>query len=394
MSLWWISITAKSSGRRLGAIVVLSAAAALLLPAAAPPAYASEISIAVVGPESGPNAGRTGAIWEGAQAAADTINARGGVRGGLLRLVRMDDGCSAETAEKTAEALAARRVDLVIGHPCSGAAESAAKIYAAKGVIFIATSSRHPGLTSPRPGATIFRIAGRDDRQGDAAAAFLATHFHGLKIALVHDRTRYARSLSGRVATLVENAAGKPPILATLIAGEKDFPRVLEKINEADAVFFAGFPLEAGMLLGQMRAAGSRAAMLFSDSVGSAEFDKTFGRDVRDAFVLRARFGFRGDPVALQNDNDERIKDGDRANAAAAIEAFASAGARADTLAPDKVQIVLNGYALHTPLGVIQFDTNGDAGRPSFDILKWTGHSWEGLNPSPLESLSRETIAQ
>jgi branched-chain amino acid transport system substrate-binding protein len=356
-------------------------------------AFASDIVIAVVGPATGANAPRTRAIWDGALAAQKAIDGRGGIKGVSIRLVRRDDRCSAAEAGKIAGELADQRVDLVVGHPCAAAAESAAKIYAARGTIFIATSSRHPGLTSSRAGRTIFRMSGRDDVQAAEAAAFLISHFKNKKIAIVNDRTQFARELADRVAGRIRNAREATPIEAALIGGEKEFPRTVAKIKGADAVFYAGFPLEAGMLYMQLRQSGSRAVMLFSDSIGSPEFTTTFGPDVRDAFVLRARFAIGGDAVNPEED-DERLRAGDHANGSAAIEAYAAAAQLADTLEADRVAIILNGYALETSLGVIRFDAKGDAVRPSYDLLRWTGHSWEGLNGSPLGSLSRETQAQ
>lgn len=397
LSPFSISVLSIALHRARGAAAFLRTAALgfLVHGGLGPAAAAADITVAIAGPNAGVNAGRTHAIWDGVRATANAINATGGVRGAAIKLIRKDDGCTSDRAARAAEELAALRVDLVIGHPCSGAAQSAAKVYAAKGVIFIAPSSRHPALTAERAGATIFRIAGRDDKQADAAAAFFLEHFKGKALAIVQDRTRYARELAERVSALLAKAGEKEPTVATLVAGELEFPRVTEKIKSADAIFFAGFPVEAGMLHAQLRASGARAAMLFSDSVGSTEFTGTFGADLRETFILRARFAINGDDPALQSSDGARLRDGDRANGAAALEAYAEAAQRADALAPASVQIILNGYLLKAPSGVMQFDANGDADRPSFDILQWTGHSWNGgPNSAPLDMSSRERLAQ
>ena len=68
---------------------------------------------------------------------------------------------------------AVRKPAFVVGHPCSGSAVAAASLYGAAGIVFIAPGVRHPALTAKRAGMTVFRLAGRDDRQGDAAAHWL-----------------------------------------------------------------------------------------------------------------------------------------------------------------------------------------------------------------------------
>lgn len=365
-------LLALGAGLGLGAALGLGSVLAL---AAAGAAAASEIRVVVAGPRSGPNADRTRAIFNGAEGAAAALNRQGGIRGTEIKLILKDDACSADRAAQVASEAAAESADLVIGHPCSGAAESAAKIYAAKGVIFIATSSRHPGLTASRAGPSIFRIAGRDDRQAAAAATFLSNHFHGKAIAITHDRTRYARELADEVGRLLAKTEPSAPTVATLVAGEMDFPKVTAKIKDADAIFYAGFPVEAGLLYGELRKAGSRAVVLFSDSVGSAEFVSTFGKDVGDALVLRPRFAVNADTSRV--DESLRLTDGDGVNAAAALYAYASAAAQAGALTPDNVRIILDGYALQTPQGVVRFDKAGDGERASYDVVRWSGHSWE-----------------
>ena len=56
----------------------------------------------------------------------------------------------------------------------------------AGGHAILAPATRHPALTEPRAGPTIFRLAGRDDRQGASAGTYLARKFAGKPVAVVY----------------------------------------------------------------------------------------------------------------------------------------------------------------------------------------------------------------
>ncbi len=147
----------------------------------------AEIAIAIAGPATGREAPRAAAALAGARRAAANINAKGGINGEQIAVIAADDGCDAARAGALAAELSQQKVALVLGHPCTAAALAAAKVYGEKNVLFIATSTRHKALTTPRAGATIFRLAGRDDKQGEEAGRYLADAFKGKSIAAVHD---------------------------------------------------------------------------------------------------------------------------------------------------------------------------------------------------------------
>lgn len=345
-------------------------------------AAAAEIVVSVAGPASGRQAARAQAILKGAREAADAINAQSGIKGERLRVDFADDACAATTAKALAADLARKKVDLVLGHPCGSAGAAAAAVYGETGTLFIATASRHPPAGSRRAGATVFNLAGRDDRQGAEAAAFLADHYRGRAIAIVHDRTREQQELANAATDALVRLGAATPITAGLIGGDMDFPLLTAKIKAADAVFFAGYPLEAGMLYGQLRKAGSNPAFLMSASNGTIELINTFGDDVRGTFVMRPRFSLDGDDNA--RDIDARLLAADETQAYAAVTAFAAAANLADSLNPGVIARELAARAYSTPHGSVHFNATGDSERPSFDVFMWTGVKWERTGSGPL----------
>lgn len=344
-------------------------------------ATASDIVVAIAGPTSGPQSDRMLSMQTGARKAADAINARGGIKGAKLRIELADDGCYAAKAIATAAALAAQKVDLVIGHPCDAAAIAAAKAYGASRTLFIAMGTRHHAWTRPAGALTVFRLSGRDDRQGLEAAKFLATLFNGKTIAVVHDRTSASIAIADNATKALIKAGMPSPISGTVIGGDKDFPVLTAKIKSAAAIFYAGYPLEAGSLLTQVRKAGSSATFLMSESNSSDEFANTFGAATAGAYVMRPRFALTDDGIA---DVETRISAADSTLAEAAVTAFAAAANAADSLNSENVARELSARSYTTAQGLVEFDETGEGKRPSFDVFTWTGQHWEAASSAPL----------
>ena len=78
------------------------------------------IKIAVAGPHSGANATFGMQEWRGAQKAVKDINAKGGVMGRKLALVKADDACEPKQAVAVANRIVSQdKVTAVVGHFCS-----------------------------------------------------------------------------------------------------------------------------------------------------------------------------------------------------------------------------------------------------------------------------------
>ncbi len=286
---------------------------------------AAETLIAIAGSKTGPHAERTRAIEQGARRAAETLNVSAGSD---FVIETIDDGCDDAKAAGVARALVAKNVALVLGHPCANAAIAAADIYGKSETVFIATATRYPGLTDKRAGPAIFRLAGRDGKQGAAAARYIAETFRGATIAVVHDRTLYARTIAEQALETLK-AAKVETISATIIGGDKEYARLVAKIKGAAAVFYAGFPLEAGFILQALRGAGSDARFIVTDSVATVEFTQSFAAKAKGVMALLPHMA-RTDVVAGP------VLNADATLAHAAVEAYASAQKRAASPDPNR----------------------------------------------------------
>lgn len=366
------------------ALRALSAAAGLAIAMPAP-ARADQLVI-VAGPSDGREALRTETLANAAAEAIAAINAAGGVNGEHLTLQRVDDGCERVKAAAAASEVAARKPALILGHPCAPAALAAADVYGKAEMLFIATATRAPALTAKRAGPTIFRLAGRDDAQGETAGRLLARAAPGAAVAIVHDRSRYGRDLADGAAAAYKRERGAPPITATIIGGDKDYRLTIAKVKNAAIVFFAGFPLEGGLVYKSLRAAGSQAEFIGADSFATDEFATTFGTDAKGVRALVSSAAWPGlvpQPGAsgpTRADADPAFE-GLRIKAAVAV--FAAAAAKAESNEPAKVAGELARGVFTSPLGPVSFSAEGDARIPSYQLVEWRGDEWSPPSAAP-----------
>ena len=165
-------------------------------PSLVPPKLAAaEIRIGFASALSGPYAA-TGTRYRAAvEVAVEQLNRDGGLLGQPVRVITADDACGVEQAEAAAHALVDAGVGFVVGHLCSHSSLVAAAVYEAAGVPMLSTTSSHPRLTEEGRG-NVFRLIGRDDRQGQIAGDFLAERWPRGKIAILDDGSTYGAGLA------------------------------------------------------------------------------------------------------------------------------------------------------------------------------------------------------
>jgi branched-chain amino acid transport system substrate-binding protein len=243
----------------------------LALLMAVTPAAASQI-VGLAVPSNGPKVAFGEQLVTVTRAAIAELNAAGGINGEPLTLQIEDDGCTADGGATVAAKFIAAKVALVVGHPCSNAALAAAKAYAGSGTVFLAIGARHPDLTAKRAGAAIFRMGGRDDRQAADTVSEFIDRLKGQRVAIVHDRTAYARNLADGVTAQFKAHGVTDIVTGTLVAGEKDYGALVAQLKAANpaAIYFAGFPNEAELVVNGLRANGVTALMIGCDALAGS----------------------------------------------------------------------------------------------------------------------------
>ena len=348
---------------------------------AATPASA-EIAIGVAGPMSG-NLSVFGAeMIAGAQQAVDDINAKGGVLGEQLVLEAVDDRCDRKQAESVANQMIGREIRLMVGHLCSGASIVAAPVYHQAGIIQISPGAREGKYTDRRPGPGIFRLTGRDDRQGPLAAAFLAEKHAGAKIAIVHDGSPYGSALAETTRSAL-NAAGKSEEVFEAYSPEQaDLTPLISRLSAEgiDVLFFAGDHTEAGLIVRRMRDAGMKTQLVSGDALMTDEFLSVAGEAGIGALMF-----YPPDPAKSPAAADMIARLAAKGMAAdgyvlpsyAAVQVWAAAVQSAGSFDYAAVAAAIAAGKVDTVLGTIDFDDKGDVDLPSYVIYEWRSDRYD-----------------
>jgi branched-chain amino acid transport system substrate-binding protein len=246
------------------------------------PARAQDVTIGVAGPITGPNAVFGEQMKRGAEMAIADVNAQGGVLGKKLALEIADDACDPRQAVAAANQLVGKKVVFVDGHYCSSSSIPASAVYNEAGILQITPASTNPALTddAAKKGWTnVFRTCGRDDAQGKVAGTYLAQHYKGKAVAVIHDKSTYGKGLADETKKAMNAAGLNEAMYEAITQGDKDFSALVSKMKQAniEAIYFGGYQTEAGLIVRQARDQGLKAQFIGGDALVTEEFWKITG---------------------------------------------------------------------------------------------------------------------
>jgi len=213
-----------------------------------------------------------------------------------VELIVKDDGFEPRQAVSVAEKLVQDGVWGVVGHFYSSSSIPASAVYFQAGIPQVTPTSTHPRLTS-QGFDTVFRVTGRDDQQALTAAEFIVGRLRARRVAVVHDRTEYGRTLAEALIRAVERAGRRVVCAEEIAQGDKEFGPLASRLKalEPDAIYFGGIFREGGYLIRQIRQAGLVAAFVSGDGVLDPEFVKIASEDAVTGVYLT----FAPDPRLL-----------------------------------------------------------------------------------------------
>jgi branched-chain amino acid transport system substrate-binding protein len=336
----------------------------------------AQIKLGVAGPITGPNAAFGAQLKNGTEQAVEDINAAGGILGQKLVLSVGDDVSDPKQGVSVANKFVGDGVKWVVGHFNSGVVMPASEVYAENGILMISPSATNPKITE-RGLWNVFRTCGRDDQQGEVAAAYIAKNFKDKKIAVIHDKTTYGQGLADETRKGLTKAGIKDVLYEGVNAGEKDFSALISKIKSvgADFVYWGGLHTEGGLIVRQMRDQGVKAVLISGDGITTDEFATIGGPGVEGTLMT-----FPPDPqkrpeaaavikkFAAKNFKPEAYT----LYSYAAVQIMAEGAKRANSVDPKKVAAALRGSApVKTVIGDIAFDKKGDITRPDYTMYTW-----------------------
>jgi branched-chain amino acid transport system substrate-binding protein len=261
-------------------------------PKAAEPSKAPEIpatiKLAMAAPLTGDYANFGLSDIEGMQLAVDEINAKGGVLGKKIELIRGDDkGDSKEAVSVAQKFVNDKDLVAVLGHFFSGCSLAAGPIYQKAGIPMLAVASTNPKV--PLTGDYVFRINVGDNYQGSQLAEWLYTKKGKKSIAVVYDNNDYGKGVYDAFRGKLEQLGGKIVDTETYVGGQdKDFSVIITKAKQAkpEALVIAGYYSDAALLVTQAKRLGLDVMTVGSDSIYSDDFTKIGGKAVEGVYTV------------------------------------------------------------------------------------------------------------
>jgi branched-chain amino acid transport system substrate-binding protein len=347
----------------------------------------AEVLIGVATALTGPVAWEGTSDHVGAEHAVANLNSKGGVFGEQIEMLVVDDACAADQAVPAARKLIDAGVVAVVGHHCSAASIPASQLYAKAGILMISPFSTNPKLTE-QGFQTVFRVLGRDDRQGEIAGDLLAERFGHRRIAILHDGSVYGRGLAEYTKARLNERGVAEAMLEAIEPGQLDYSDVIRRMQGAgvEVLYFAGFTQEAGLIVRQVRDSDYDLQLLVGDAVAAEDFALIAG-PAADGILMT--YG-PGPPATAENARlASQFAAGGYAgsfghapfHAYAIVQAWAQAADRAGTFETDAVAEVLHTQQFDTVLGRIGFDEKGDV--TGYGTYVW--HVWQDGEFAPLE---------
>jgi branched-chain amino acid transport system substrate-binding protein len=341
-----------------------------------PAAYA-DIIVGLVAPLTGPVAAYGDQVRNGAQAAVDAINEKGGILGEKIVLQLADDAGDPKQGVSAANLLVADGVRYVVGPVTSGVAIPASDVFAENGILMVTPTATAPELTT-RGLTNVFRTCGRDDQQAEVAAAYVLKNMKDKRVAIIHDKGTYGQGLADAFKAAI-NAGGMQEVqYNSLTPGEKDLSALITRIkaDNVDVIYFGGYHPEGGLLARQLRDVGVNATIIGGEGLSNTEYwaigneaaAGTLFTNASDALKNPASAG------AVKILKDKGIPpEAFTLNAYAAVEVL-KAGIEKASSADDTAAVATalkSGEPIPTAIGDLTYDENGDLTSPSFSLFKW-----------------------
>jgi len=350
-------------------------------------ANAQDIKIAVVGSITGPNAAYGEQMKHGAEMAIKDINAKGGVLGKNLDLILADDACDPEQGVAAANDVVGKGVVFVAGHTCTSASIPASAVYHESGVLQMTPASQIPALTdnaAEKGWNNVFRSCGRTDAQGAIAAKYLAYHYNGRKVAIVHDGTLYGKGSADDTMKAMNAAGLKQAMYEAITQGDKDFSVLITKMKEEgiDVIYYGGYPTEAGLIVRQARDQGLKAQFIGTSALVTEDYWKISG-PAGEGTLMTFPPDPRNMPAAKVVVDEFRAQgynpEGYTLYTYAAIQAFAQAAAKAKSVKVDDLSKALHSMTAQTVIGSLTWDKKGDVTDARYVFYVWHNGTYAEL---------------
>jgi branched-chain amino acid transport system substrate-binding protein len=326
----------------------------------------AEILIGVAGPMTGSQSWFGEQFERGARMAAADLNGKGGLLGQEVELAVGDDFCDSDQAVAAANKLLADGVVFVVGHWCSHSSIAASTVYEEARVVMITPGSASAKLTD-EGGPNVFRVYGRDDRQGAMVGDYFAEHWADQEIAILDDGTTWGVGVAAGVRRRLGERGVPVALNQTIARDEAEYSELVSKMQAA-----GGLHREAGLIFRQAHERGYDLQLIAASSMATEDFAMIAGPELEGTLMI-ATADMRESPQAAEVVARFRAEGyeplGTTLNAYAAVQVWAEAVEAAGSLDFGAVTGAMHSRQFDTALGRIGFDEKGDV--TGFEPWQW-----------------------
>ncbi|MEZ4866672.1 MAG: branched-chain amino acid ABC transporter substrate-binding protein [Caldilineaceae bacterium] len=324
------------------------------------------------------NGGQT--VLGGVRLAAAEINRNGGLLGYKVVVRPLDDESDSDVAVNQASAVqkAINQGDQVlgvIGHLNSGQTLAAMDLYKDMPIVVITPTASEQSLTA-KGYTNFFRVNANDAVQAAVDAEFLVTKLNAKQVAVVHNDTEYGQGLAASLVQELQQRGAAAAVTLEVQEGQSRYTDEVAQIknSNADAIFYAGYEIEAPYLRAELVEAGVTLPMLASDGAflaatideanGTAEgmYVSAFAPSPHN--VADARWFEAYQAVEYRNPDTYSV------NGYVAMQVLADGVEKANDLSAGDVANAIRNNAAETLLDSLHFQSDGDLVDPQIWIYQ------------------------
>ncbi|WP_312649982.1 ABC transporter substrate-binding protein [Proteiniclasticum sp.] len=225
-------------------------------------------------------------LVNGIEFAVKEINAKGGVLGKQIELIKADNKSLGDEAANVSSRLATRdKVVAILGPATSGNVKAALPPAEENKVPLISASSTADDVTFDAKGGVrqyVFKTCFSDSFQGVTMANFAAKELGFLKTAILRDNTSdYSQGLTDAFKATYTALGGEIVSEEAYQAKDTDFKTLLTTIKAADpdVLFVPGYYEEVGLIIKQARELGIDVPILGADGFDSPKLVEIAGAE-------------------------------------------------------------------------------------------------------------------
>lgn len=329
-----------------------------------------DLYVYVASPLSGFQANGGQTVLGGVNLMAAELNRNGGLLGYKVVVVPKDDESDSEVAlavaeEVRAEIEAGRRVLGLIGHYNSGQTLAAMEVYKDLPLVIITPTASELSITQ-KGYRNFFRVNANDAVQANAVARFLVEELGARRIAVVHNDTEYGVGLREQMERALSERGAEVALTLAVEEGQEAYEAEVSQLQQAnpDAIFYAGYEIEAPYLRYAVVQAGMEVPFVASDGAFlSATIDEAEGTAEGmyvSGFAPSPEQAVDADWIRRYQEVEYRNPDTYSINGYAALEVLAHGVRQANSIDAAQVSEAIRASRVETPIGPLAYEPNGD----------------------------------